>query len=239
MSIPVAVHLCKPQAFELLHADGTLCRVESLGLNFSRIAAVPNLYYPYDQPGAVFVLLILFLLLRLAREGDRRLLAALLVSAALAAVNRETAVLAIPLTGALLFRRVPGRTLLWVVIAQVTMFAAIQAGLKTWFPGQPNPYANIGGSAYELNLVNNLRTVFHPLFWVFVAPVLAGGTWLPLWLFRRRLSVEMRRALVFYAVPSLAMGFLFGQVLEMRVFVEAVPVIWLAAVQATTVAWRE
>ncbi len=230
---PVAIHLIKPQSFELIRADGTLCRVEALDLNFARINLAPNLYYPYDLPAAVFTLLLVVLAMRYREHLRPGRLVWYLAVVAAAALNRESAVIVVLATAALLPTR--PRAKYWTVLAAHVVLALAVSWLAREMiaaSAQPNPHGGGAGGPYEFHLFNNIRTLLHPFYFVWIVPLFAGGLWVPLAAYRRLISRDLRRVICAFVLPSLALALVFGQVLEGRVFIEVQPLLWIAAIQA-------
>jgi hypothetical protein len=228
---PLVAHLMKPQYFRPLDETGRAVAFETIWREPVTFSAAPNLYYPYDVPAALFVLWLFVTMHRLASTGRRRTLLTYLAVFAAAAVNRESAILVVPAFVLLMRSRLSPTTLWLTVIAQVGWVILVQGSLRALVGGTVgvNPQAELG--AYEWHAKTNFATLLVPACFVSAVPLFAGGLYLPLVRWRARLTRWNGLALGAYVVPVVVLGFCLGQVLEARVFVEAVPVIWLAAVQ--------
>ena len=237
--LPVAVHLCLPTRVKVSLASGVVGDATTLLQPFTSVAAAPNFYYPWDVPSAAFVLwLVVLTWVVRQRAGAPGAATAYLAVFAVATLNRETTILLVPFAACAWWRHVPrGRALALAGLA-VVCWAAMGAGLKAALQAPPNPRSTLPGGSYEWMLGTNLKTLAHPAYLVAVAPAFAGGAWLPLVAWGRRLDGWARLLLASYVLPALVVVLVFGIVLEYRVFAEVTPAVWLAAVAASAARWR-
>jgi hypothetical protein len=247
---PVAVHLLLPTRFRVV-TDAGAGDLSALSWRLTALSPVPNYYYPWDVPSAVFVILLLILLLRWSLAPTLGRATVLLVVFAAATLNRETTVLLVPLTAAIAWRhrdgrrRVPDGTRqtarpsaegrasrfgwLWLPAAQVVVWAALEAGIRALVAAPPNPRARLPGGSYEWMLWTNLRTLATPAYAVAIVPLFAAGCWIPVVTRWRRVPTWWRHVLLLWVVPSVAVTLVVGIALETRVFVEPAAGLWLIA----------
>ncbi|ROO31388.1 hypothetical protein SAHL_06545 [Salinisphaera orenii YIM 95161] len=191
-------------------------------------------YYVYDVPAAVFTLAMAMLLIRLARRPDIGGFIGYLALFAVATLNRETTLFMLPFS-ALLFWRVLGiRDWLLLMAAQAAMFTAIQMPLQWLFAININPIAmiQVGDSQYELHLLGNLATLSNPLYLMTFIARFAAGLCIPLFLCRHYLDRHLALALLGFALPLALSALVVGRIVEHRVFIEMIPLVWLATLQA-------
>lgn len=140
---------------------------------------------------------------------------------ALGTFNRETTCF---LTFALLFtgwRSEPKSRLLAHCAAQLAIWLAIKAWLRSLFRRQP-------GDVYQSVWIENWESLQDPLMWRWYLLAFAG-LWLLLPFVRRRIEPVWLRDLV-WVVPMFALGMFFAGVWsELRIWGELVPIVLLAA----------
>lgn len=230
--VPMAMHLMVPD-LQLNHGftveDGTL------GLGEWDTRSI--FYYVYDLPAAVFTLALTLLLLRLEHAPNRTSLWTLYLAVfAVATVNRETTLFMLPATAIVFWWSRPRRVGLMVALlaAQAMLFVAIQWPLQWLFAINDNPAANVqvDGLQYEHHLIENLRVLSHPLYLITYLVRFTAGCYIPLLMLRRYLNARLGRVLLGFALPLGATAFVMGRLVEHRIFIEIVPLIWLGALQA-------
>jgi len=188
-------------------------------------------YYVYDLPAAVFTLAMALLLIRYTQGDRRRYLLAYFLLFAIATVNRETTVFLLGFFTLLFARRMAWPRLLLLLVLQGGIFIAIQWPLNWLFADNINPNAHLGNTQYENHLWANLALLANPLYFVTFVARFAAGLYLPVLLWHRTLDTRLICALVGFGLPLIAFALLAGRVQEQRIFIEIVPLIWLAAMQ--------
>lgn len=224
--VPVAAHLIPPDL--LTHS---LLTVEDGALIWGEWYVTRVFRYVYDLPAAVFTLALVVLLHRLV-TGGARWLGPYLVVFVLAVLNRETAMFLIPAFVAVGFRRLGHGTLTIGLLIQVAAVVLIQSTLQTMFESNVNPHANVLDTQYENHLLPNLALLAGPTYFGLFLLRFGAGMWLPVLALVRHLDPFLRRVLVWFGVPFLVAGLVFGRIQEHRVLVELAPLLWLAGVQA-------
>lgn len=224
--IPMALHLIVPNLqFRPLYV------LEGNTLELGVWKAERLFYYVYDLPAAVFTLALVVILARYVRERDSRWLAAYLGIFALATVNRETTVFLIPVFVAVLYRVLEPSRLAKALALQIGVFILIQGTLQWAFADHINPSARVPGTSYEYHLIKNLSWLANPLYLLTYLTRFGAGLYIPILLFHSRLDPVLGRALLWFGVPLLAFAFLVGRMVELRVVIELVPLIWLGGIQ--------
>lgn len=201
-------------------------------LDFGSWSARTLFYYPYDLPAAAFTLA---LLLAVAAWGDRpewRRLGGLALLFAVATVNRETTLFAIPMAALMLVGRVPLIRLASLLGLLLLLYVGVQGPLHWLFSDQPNPHAALGDTQYELHITENLRLLSHPVYLLTEPVRFVGGCWLVVLLWWRLIERRLQGAVLGLALPLILVGLTIGRIAEHRIFIEAVPVLWLAGLQA-------
>ncbi|OHV87040.1 hypothetical protein ORS3428_07730 [Mesorhizobium sp. ORS 3428] len=231
ITVPVALHLIVPN----LEVHSVL-GVDSGVLALGKWLAVPYFRYVYDLPSAVFMLALVLCLARFVQTLRTAWLMAYLGVFALATVNRETAMFMVPAFVAASWGVVERRTLAKALAAQVIIFIALQAAIRWFIPGMPNPYASVPGTNYEIHLTDNLSLFTNPLYLLTYFARFGAGLYLPILLLHRYLDPVLKRTLLWFGVPFLVSTVLFGRLVEHRVVIEIVPLLWLGAAQAIS-AW--
>jgi hypothetical protein len=191
----------------------------------------PLFYYCYDLPAAAFTLALVLMLARYSERPSRGLLAAYLVLFAVATANRETTVFLISFSALLFWRRLPAKQWLGLLLLQLAIFAAIELPLYWLFRDHINPHASLAGSRYETHLFENLGFLSHPLYLIDFLVRFMAGLYLPVLLWWRFLDWRLARALVGFALPLVVFAMIGGRLPEHRIFIEAVPLVWVAAMQ--------
>lgn len=231
ITVPVALHLIVPdlEVHSILGVDGGV-------LELGKWQTVPFFRYVYDLPAAVFTLALVLCLARFVQAPETGRLIAYLGLFALATVNRETTMFLLPAFLAVCWGVLERRTIATVLAAQVIIFVAIQAAIRWFVPGLPNPYASIPGTNYEIHLTDNLWLFTNPLYLLTYLARFGAGLYLPIVLLHRYLDPVLKRTLLWFGIPFLLSTVLFGRLVEHRVVIEIVPLLWLGAVQAIS-AW--
>lgn len=188
-------------------------------------------YYVYDLPAAMFTLALVLLLAQLADQFTRRCFALYLLVFALATVNRETTLFLLPAFIWLLWPALGARRCLTLAALQAALFLAIQLPLGELFAANTNPNARLAHTAYEFHLVYNLAALSNPLYLITYMARFTAALYIPVLLWRRYLDRRLTRILVGFALPLAAVAFVVGRIVEQRIFIEIVPLVWLAALQ--------
>jgi hypothetical protein len=189
-------------------------------------------YYPSDLPAvAVFTLGLLAL--------RRRAWPAYYAVFALGTLNRETTcflVLAWALTA---WRREGWRSLVAHAAAQLAIWVAIKATLAQVFAANPGAglyeWSHAGGHRFHLE--TNLRFALNPANWPYWWSGL-GFVWLPALFFWRRVTDPAAQRLLLLIIPFLAGMFLVGNLYELRIYAELLPVFAGALVATPWIAAR-
>jgi len=189
-------------------------------------------YYPYDLPAAVFTLALALMLFDMYRSFSRRRLVMFLAVFALATSNRETTIFLVPMTALLFWGRLSLVQWAALLAAECVVFVAVEAPLHWLFSDHPNPHRALSSISYENHLMGNLALFKSPIYVLTFAVRFAGGCLLPIVLWWRYLDRRMLAALFGFVLPLVVFAFVVGRVPEHRIFTEAVPLIWLAALQA-------
>lgn len=224
--IPMGLHLIVPELvpYPGLNVDGGV-------LDLGNWRAQRLFYYVYDLPAAVFTLALVVLMALYARTRERRWLTGYLALFAVATLNRETTLFLIPCFAVLLFQRVEHLALVRALALQVGLFVAIQGLLQWTFADQVNPNAGVPGTQYENHLIANLALFTNPFYLLTYLARFGAGLYLPIILLRRHLDPFLGPLLICFAVPFLASAFFFGRIVEQRVVIELVPLLWLGGLQ--------
>lgn len=226
--IPVGLHLIVPELVPYPVVD-----LEQGVLDLGNWRAHRLFHYVYDLPAATFTLALVLLMVQYARTRERRWLLGYLALFAVATVNRETTMLLIPAFALGLYGLIDNRTLVRAIAVQLASVVIIQGILQLWlFTEQPNANAAVPGTQYENHLLNNLALFVNPFYLLTFMARFAAGLYLPAILFRRHLDPFLARTLVCFGVPLLISAFAFGRIVEQRVFIELIPLVWLAGIQA-------
>jgi hypothetical protein len=202
------------------------------GLRLGHWDSWPLFYYPYDLPAAAFTLALVLMLARYAERPSRWLYVAYLALFAAATANRETTIFLISFSALLFWRRLPAKQWPGLLLLQLAIFAAIELPLYWLFRNHVNPHANLAGSRYENHLFESLGFLSHPLYLIDFLVRFMAGLYLPVLLWRRFLDWRLACALVGFALPLIVFALIGGRLPEHRIFIEAVPLIWVAAMQA-------
>jgi hypothetical protein len=238
-----ALTLVVPMVLQLIIPNlGLQFGVDNGAVGLAQINAYRLFYYVYDLPAAVFTLALFLVLVRLAdRPHNRPLWAGYVLLFALATLNRETTVFVLPYAGVVFWRLADRRLMpaLALLGANILLFIAIQAPLQWFFSSNVNPSPDASmsdlGIPYEGHLVENLSLLFlHPMFLLMFLVRFCGGAYLPVLLSWRYLDRHLARVLIFCALPLFVVAMAAGRIVEHRIFIEIVPLVWLAAVQITT-----
>ncbi|WP_353248657.1 hypothetical protein [Salinisphaera sp. T31B1] len=224
--IPMAMHLIAP---DLQLASAFVAEDQRLDLGTWH--PVPLFYYVYDLPAAVFTLGMGLLLIGHVQAPRRGLMLAYLLVFALATVNRETTVFMLGFFALLFAGRMPWSRLALLLGIQLLIFVTIQWPLNWLFADQVNPNAQLAGTQYENHLWENLGLLTSPLYLIIFVARFAAGLHLPVLMWHRWLDVRLVAALIGFSLPLIGFALLAGRVQEQRIFIETVPLIWLAALQ--------
>ncbi|MES1955014.1 hypothetical protein [Salinisphaera hydrothermalis] len=231
----LALTLVLPLAIVVLLPDlrvWPLLSPEAGTLDFGHWSARTLFYYPYDLPAAAFTLA---LLLAVADWGDRpepRRLIGLALLFAIGTVNRETTLFVIPMAALMLAGRLPVARLALLLGLMGALYVAVQWPLHWIFADQPNPHAALGDTDYELHVTENLKLLSHPVYLLTEPVRFVGGCWLVVALWWRYIERRLQAAVLGLVVPLVLVGLVIGRIAEHRIFIEAVPILWLAGLQA-------
>ncbi|RJS94096.1 hypothetical protein [Salinisphaera sp. Q1T1-3] len=195
-------------------------------------------YYPYDLPAAAFTLALLLTLTRIADRITGPRLIGLALLFAVATLNRETTLFILPMAACLFMRHQHRRALFGVVAGLAVLFVAVQWPLHWWFSDQPNPHGHLGATQYEWHLGENWHYLSQPIYLITELVRFLGGLWLPMILWWRFVDARLRAAVLGFVPLLVLVGLLIGRVPEHRIFLEAVPLVWLAAIQAASQRFR-
>lgn len=229
--IPMVMHLIVPD----LQMDPGLT-LDDGNLALGQWKTRPIFYYVYDLPAAVFTLALMLVLLRLEREPRRASLWLLYLSVfAIATVNRETTIFMLPATAAVFWGAQPRpvKPMVGLILAQMVVFVATQWPLHWLFAINDNPVANVQviGMQYEHHLTENFLVLSQPLYLLTFLARFTAGFYIPVLLFRRYLDARLGRLLLGFALPLGLVALVMGRLVEHRIFIEMVPLVWLAALQ--------
>ncbi|RMC32463.1 hypothetical protein [Paracoccus alkanivorans] len=228
--VPVAMHLIVPD-FKVVSSLST--NGGDLGLGEWKL--VPYFRYVYDLPAAVFILGLVILLKRFADRPDSSRFLAYLGLFALATVNRETTLFMLPAFFVACFGVIGRNLLVLCVAAQAAVFATVH-GLVKWFaPGLENSHAAIPATNYENHFLKNLELFSDPLYLLIYLVRFGAGLYLVVLLLHRHVDPVLKRALLAFGIPLFASALLVGRIVEHRVVIELIPILWLAAVQGVMV----
>jgi hypothetical protein len=225
---PILMHLLTPN----LYTPQTFV-TSGNELNLGHWKPIPPFYYDYDLPAAVFTLALVLLLAHQIERPSRRGWALYLTLFAIATLNRETTVFLISFFALLFWARLPWRRWLGLLAVQTAIFILIQLPLHWLFHTHtnPSPDATLGGQ-YEDHLFENLGLLANPLYLMIFLARFMAGLYVPVLLWWRFLDWRVSRALAGFALPLIIAALIAGRMQEHRIFIEAVPLIWLAAMQA-------
>lgn len=231
--VPMAVTLMMP---DLRMVPGLV--IHDGVTNLGHWWALPVFYYPYDLPAGVFTLALALMLFGLTQRITTGRLLLFFGLFALATSNRETTIFLIPLTAILFWGRLTRVQLLGLLAAQTAIFFAVEIPLHWLFADQPNPNRALPSTQYEDHVKTNLSLFRSPIYGLTFLVRFAGGCMLPILLWWRYLDRRTVAALLGFALPLVVCAAVVGRIPEHRIFTEAIPLIWLAAVQvvATRVA---
>jgi hypothetical protein len=142
----------------------------------------------------------------------------------LACINKETAILLIPLFALWHFRRIPFVSLLLHLTAQTAIFLVIKFAINTRFAHNPGePYENL---FYIHTVALFTRLDFYYLLAFLTALLLF---WYVAYESREHKPLFLRRALPLVFLPQFALGLVIGFVDELRGYYEAYPILFLLA----------
>jgi hypothetical protein len=159
-------------------------------------------------------------------------LAAYAVTFVIAACNRETVALLVPLVAIAWYGRLRPLTYGVMLAVQVLALVALEVGIRVLLDPPPNARGALVAGAYEWQLKANLRTLAEPRYAAVLVPAFGAGMWAPVALGWRCLDHYWRLVVAMVVLPSIAAAVGFGLVLEYRVFVDISPVVWLTSVAA-------
>jgi hypothetical protein len=230
--LPVSAELIWPSRFRVFAGLVPVGDINAVTRPFSRIVALPNLYYPWDVPSAAFVLLLMASVLRLRRAPTAKHVVTYLVVAFIASLNRETTVLLVPLSVWALWGHWPRGRLIAFAAAQVIAWAGVMGTIAWSMQAPANARATLPGSVYEWYLWTNLRTLTYPLYVLTTIVPLAAGAWLPALVYWRDAPPAGHAIVILYVAPAVLVALAFGVLHETRIFTEAATALWVAALLA-------
>ena len=147
-------------------------------------------------------------------------------------MNRETQFFFIPYFVAVLYRRLPRQRLALATLLQVAIFLTIRGLILVLFKNNTNPDAFDAATPYEIHLKFNIVFLVTHYFGSVAYTVTCGGVALAVFFAFKQLSWFIQRSLVAYALPLLLLILVIGYLHETRVFLEIMPLLWLATIQA-------
>ena len=230
--LPVSAELIWPSRFRVFAGLVPIGDINAVTRPLSRIVALPNLYYPWDVPSAGFVLLLIACVLRLRVAPSTARILAYLGVAFIASLNRETAVLLVPLSVWAVRRHWPVARVAVFAAMQVLAWAGLMAAIAWSMQAPANAKATLPGGAYEWYLWTNLRTLTYPLYVLTTVVPMAAGAWLPALIYWRDAPEAGRAVALLYVVPAVVVALTFGVLHETRIFTEAATALWLVALLA-------
>lgn len=180
-----------------------------------------NIFFPYDTASVAFFALGLSLLL----SGRMRWYYLVFVVATL---NRETSCFLAMAYLALAWGRTPALRIAAHVSAQAVLWLAVKAAL--WIVFQDTGAIGYGVFVNTLAMTGRILTAVPGLVYALVVPL--GGAATVAWLLRRRVADERLRRLAWIVPPFLLGMALVGEVLEVRIYSELVPLVAMALVVA-------
>lgn len=225
--LPLAIVVLMPdlKVWPLISLDGGT-------LDFGRWSARTLFYYPYDLPAAAFTLALLLAVTDWAGRPEPRRLLGLGLLFAIGTVNRETTLFVIPMAALMFGGRLPVAKLVLLLGVMGALYVAVQWPLHWLFSDQPNPHAALGDTDYELHITENLELLSHPAYLLTEPVRFVGGCWLVVALWWRYIERRLQAAVLGLVVPLVLVGLVIGRIAEHRIFIEAVPILWLAGLQA-------
>ncbi|MES1929983.1 hypothetical protein SADO_12034 [Salinisphaera dokdonensis CL-ES53] len=224
--VPMLLHLVAPD----LQMAGAFSADHDL-LDVGGWTPRPIFYYVYDLPAAMFTLALVLLMAQLAAQPTARRYAAYLAVFAVATVNRETTVFLLPAFLLVMWPVVGARRCLGLLALQGMVFLAIQLPLTELFADNVNPNARLAHTPYEYHLGYNLEALANPLYTITYLARFSAALYIPLLLWRRFLDRRLAGLLIGFALPLAAVALVVGRIVEQRIFIEIVPLIWLGALQ--------
>lgn len=189
-------------------------------------------YYPYDLPAATFTLAMLLGLTHWAQHPTAARFLGLGLLFAIATINRETTLFFIPMAALMLAPSVPVARLGLALGALLALYVAVQWPLHWLFADHVNPHAGLGSTDYEIHFDENLRLLSQPFYLLTVPVRFMGGCWLVALLWWGYIERRLQAAVLGLVVPLVLAGLVIGRIAEHRIFIEAVPLLWLAGLQA-------
>lgn len=174
------------------------------------------IYFPYDTPSVAFFAGGLALLLR----GR---MAPFYVLFAVATLNRETTCFLSVAYLALAWGRERPARIVAHLAAQVVLWAGLKAGLGALYADNV-PLSSATG-LFALMVNRSVRILTATPGWLYLALVPMGGLPTVLWLLRRRVADPRVRRL-FWTVPPFFVGMtLVGELMEVRIYSELIPLV--------------
>lgn len=172
-------------------------------------------WYPYDIPAVAFFVLGLILLYRQQWAWYYPLFI-------LATLNRETSLFLTGIFILTLWGKMPVRQILGHVAAQLFIWLAIKAMLQSLYPSNM-------GSTFQLTFFENLQTLFQSFSALWLVT-----NWGMLWVlvlvgWRKLQDPFLQRALLIVH-PFLGIMFVVGQIDELRIYTELIPLILAGAI---------
>jgi hypothetical protein len=200
---------------------------------------MPLFYYPYDIYSALFALLQFLLIFRLSQRWNWKDFCWYGAVFTLASVNRETQIFFIFYFTAVLWRVCPRKRLAAAVFVQIAIFTLVRTFITILFDHGINPDAMAGGTPYELHAEFNLVFLMTHYFGSVVYVLSVGGAALAGFLAFRRLTPFLKISLLAYGLPLFLAIIFIGYLHETRVFLEVMPLLWLAAMQGLRTVCQE
>jgi hypothetical protein len=174
-----------------------------------------NLYYPFDTPSMLFITMGLVLLYKRKWVPYYFLFA-------LATFNRESTCFLTLIYFFTAFRKDRHRTVAFHCAVQLAVWVIVKYYLYRLYAGNPGPPMQYGVSA-------NLEILSSPANYYFLFSTM-GYLWLPVILFYRHVRNDFVRKALLVAVPYMAGLFFVGQFVELRDYVDLLPIVISALV---------
>lgn len=231
----LALTIVPPLAIVVLMPDLVVWPLASLDNGTLELGAwgVQTLfYYPYDLPAAAFTLALLLAVADWSKQPTWPGLGGLALLFAVATVNRETTLFIMPMALFMLAGRLSAARLALLLGLLMVLYIGIQWPLHWLFSDQPNPHASVNDTQYEFHFTENRQLLSQPLYLLTELVRFAGGCWLVVVLWWRYIERRLQAAILGFVVPLILVGLVVGRIAEHRIFVEAVPLLWLAGLQA-------
>ena len=174
----------------------------------SLLAINRNLFYTYDMSSLAFFTILLW-----AGLNKRYLI--FLLTLVPAMVNKETAIMAIPLTLFLNWKKEDAKKLLAFCFLAGALALAVKYTVVSLVPH----YFHVEREIFSNKLYENARQIVNPLAWISM-PSIFGYMWIPLILVWRNIAPRLRYSFAMIAFLWLIVMIPVGVIRELRIFSE-------------------